>query len=211
MRVDFELADTMEPLLKSFSIGFLLRSLFAGGFFVISYQIAANGTHTFLRIDSSSLYALALPVSLFFGVTIYGLHRALLYPLIEYLFNTNVGKHARNRIPLISEETVDDLVEFWGMNAGVEKQTQECARRISVWADFTHLQYTSALCIGTGAAVRVFTVPGSHQPYWPLILLAFIFLLAGLTSDWRLKQVRSRILKNCQLSGSVTNDLGSEQ
>lgn len=185
----------MEPLLKSFSLGFLLRSVFAGAFFVIAYQIAAEGTQAVLHIDSPGLLAAAFPISLFSGVIIYGLHRALLYPFVEYVFHTSAGKKTREQFPLISNATVDALLDIWGMGAEVDKKTQEYARKTSEWADFTHLHYASALCIGAGAAARVIIVPGNYRPYWPLILLFFVLLVAGLVSDWRLKRVRERILK----------------
>jgi hypothetical protein len=63
----------MEQMLKAFTIGFLLRSLFAGVFFVIAYQVSANGTMALVTFDSSVLFGVVLPVSLFSGVTIYGL------------------------------------------------------------------------------------------------------------------------------------------
>ncbi len=185
----------MDSLLKSLSLSFLLRSVFAGAFFVISYQVAACGIQTLLAGDTSRLFAVALPVSLFVGFTIYALHRSLLYPIVEFLLESGNVKRFRQRCPLIRDTTVDTLIKLWGYGAKPEEKTQEHAQRLAAWADVTHFNYLSALCIGAGAAFRVITAPGNYPPCWPLIFLAVAFTVAGLTSDWRLKRVRELILE----------------
>jgi hypothetical protein len=195
----------MESLLKSLSISFLLRSLFAGVFFVISYQVAECGIKDLVPKDFSSLFSVVLPVSLFAGFTIYALHRALLYPFVElFLDNT---KEKRNSYPLISDTSVDALNKIWEMESKKGEETQECARRLAMWADITHFHYLSALCIVAGAVFGLIIASSNNQPCWsfisknyhpycPLIILAITFTVAGLTSDWRLKRVRERILES---------------
>jgi hypothetical protein len=186
----------MESVLKSFSVSFLLRSVFAGAFFVISYQVAVCGPASLgYWLKSTNLFAVAVPIALVAGVSIYGLHRALLYPLIECLLDSGWCKHWRSRCPLIRDETVEVLVKSWDMAAEDSKRMQERAQQASAWADFTHLQYVSCLCIAGGAIVGNWVVGFSGREFsCPLIVLAFIFFIAGLISDWRLKRVRDYML-----------------
>ncbi|MEN6488185.1 MAG: hypothetical protein ABFD66_04770 [Smithella sp.] len=181
----------MEPLLKQFTISFLLRSIFAGGFFYISYEIGVNGYDNVFKIDSNSMLTL-LPVLLLIGVTIYGFHRSFFYPFIENFFMKPKVIDFRRRKPLISDATSNSLIEIWQMGAEQDKEKQEFNRLASAWADFAHFQYTSALSIVAGAVFCKVTStrPDNLQFYWPIFLLAVAFTVAGFTSDWRLRRVR---------------------
>src|SRR5271156_4210449 len=77
----------MDAILKSFSISFLLRSFFAGVFFVLSYRVAAEGLKNALEINSKDIFTIGLLFALVAGVTVYGIHRSLIYPIIEWFFN----------------------------------------------------------------------------------------------------------------------------
>ncbi len=187
----------MDSILKSFSIGFLLRILFAGAFFMISYCVATRTPQELAKIDGTSMLTVALPISLFAGVTAYGLHRSLVFPIIEYLFDTARANELRKHKPLISDSTIKVLLRRWDRAAeDGAKRGCERARRLTVWADYTQLQYTSVICIALGAVAGVTIVPGRHQPYWPLIALAAFLLLAAVVSDWRLRSVDDRSYQN---------------
>jgi hypothetical protein len=180
----------VDSILKSFSIGFLLRSVFAGAFFMISYYVASHSPKEHLKIDSTTIFSVVLPVALFAGVTAYGIHRSLLFPIIECCFDSGRARRIRRRIPLVSASTKKMLLRRW--DRGAEDKTKcacERARHSTVWADYTHLQYASSLCIALGAFVGVIIVPGEHSIYWPLVGLAVLLFLAAIVSDWRLHSV----------------------
>ena len=100
----------MDSILKSFSIGFLLRSVFSGVFFVVSYYVASHHPVDLSTIDGKTLLSLWLPVALFAGVTTYGLHRSLFYPFIECWHDSDCGKALRQRMPLIRVSTIHILL-----------------------------------------------------------------------------------------------------
>ena len=183
----------MEPILKSFSISFLLRSVFAGAYFVISYYVASHNPREFAQIVGATILSVALPVALFAGVTAYGIHRSLLYPFIESWFDSGQGHALRRWMPLIRGATIDMLLRRW--DRGAEKDECDCerARHVAIWADYTHLQYASTLCIALGALLGKTIVPGKHPPYWPLVILATLLLLAAFVSDWRLHSIHDHI------------------
>ena len=177
----------MDSILKAFSIGFLLRSVFSGIFFVIAYYVASDDPYDLAKIESTLLFSVALPVALFAGVTAYGIHRSLVYPNIEWWFDSESGKMWRKRLPLISPSTIHTLLWRWGQ--GEEQAKWDCKvinEHFNTWADFIHLQFTSTLSIVLGAIVGFIVVPGPLSLYWPLIGLAVLFLLAALVSDWRI-------------------------
>jgi len=184
----------MEQVLKAFTIGFLLRSLFAGVFFVIAYQVSANGTMSVVTFDSSALFGVVLPVSLFSGVTIYGLHRAVIYPIFEYILSTSWVRDYRERCPLISDNAINILRRIWDMGAKKGKEAQQRYHKITSWADNTHLQYVSGLCIAGGSVVGLcMTQSGNHEVYWPLASLAIGFMISGFVSDWRLRRLIEKL------------------
>lgn len=185
----------MESVIKSFSIGFLLRSLFAGVFFLISYRVTGDGVTAITTFESASLFAIALPVAVIAGVTVYSLHRSLVYPFIEHFLNskTAIAARERERWPLISEPTVDVLRRLWTLGAENGKINEAFARHANTWADYTHLQYASALSIAFGSFARTITTPGGYGPSWILIAGFVTFAIGAVTSDWRLHSVREQL------------------
>ncbi|MFA6561262.1 MAG: hypothetical protein WCV00_05085 [Verrucomicrobiia bacterium] len=177
----------MDSLLKAFSISFLLRSIFSGIFFVISYRVASQDPLKITTIDGTTMFPIVLPVALFAGVIGYGIHRSLIHPWLEWFFDSKTGMKCRDKIPLISKNTVRTLLWRWNLSAeGLPADQTIINTHISVWGDFIHLQYVSMLCIALGALVGVFTaLPNTHQPYWPLINLAIVLFIAGFVSNWR--------------------------
>ncbi len=83
----------MDSILKAFSIPFLLRSVFGGIFFVVSYYVAFYGLEaTVMKIEAKSISSPVLLVALFAGVAVYGVHRSLVYPFIEFFLIPKLGK-----------------------------------------------------------------------------------------------------------------------
>jgi len=179
----------MEPLLRTFSLGFLLRSVFAGIFFPISYYIALNGDGNLKGIIETDIIQKAIPVALLAGVFSYGFHRALLYPIIEWMLNANRVKRFRERCPLISTNTREWLVGRWCRSSGAWEKEKDIARHVTVWADLTHLQYASVVSIAFGSITGCQLAKSCHAPYPPLIWLGVFLALGGFISDWRLHSV----------------------
>jgi len=175
----------MDSLLKAFSIGFLLRSVFSGIFFVIAYYVASHGRADFMMIEGKSIFFVALPVALFAGVTAYGIHRSLVYGLFEWWFDSNPGKACRKSKPLISTSTIQTLLYRWNQNTQGPFDRKRMNKHFNEWADFIHLQFTSSHCFGLGALVGWITVSGKHAPCCPLICLWGLLFLAAVVSNWR--------------------------
>jgi hypothetical protein len=174
----------MESLLKSFNLGFLLRSVFSGIFFVVSYYVASNDHADFTQICDKTVLRIVLPVALFAGVTTYGIHRSLLYPLFEFGFDTQCCKNWRKRFSLISDSTIQTLMWRWDQPRKDINQIR-INQHMNIWADYIHLQFNSANCIIAGALVARAINRGGHSPYCPLICLTFILYVAALVSNWR--------------------------
>jgi hypothetical protein len=83
--------DTVESLLKAVPIGLLIRSIFAGGFFVIAFCLTKSPQPDWTTIEGKTLFETALPISLFAGMLVYGIQRALFYPLVELVFESKLG------------------------------------------------------------------------------------------------------------------------
>lgn len=182
----------MDSILKAFSFQFLLRSIFAGAFFPISFKVANSGPSALLTLDVSTLLTAGLPIALLAGVNLYGVHRSVIYPCIEWLMNSTTAVRLRRALPLISPQTIQVLREQWTASAETGKEKQEFCKHFAVWADYAHLQYASAVAIGSGALAHSLIV--KPEPiYWPLLLLGVSLLLAALVSDWRLHRVREAL------------------
>jgi hypothetical protein len=172
----------MDSLLKTFSIGFLLRSVFAGIFFVVSYYVACYGLEPTI-IEAKSISSPALLVALFAGVVVYGVHRSLVYPFIEVFFDSRVGKACRNGLPLISNSTIDTLRWRWNQSTnGAPLTCEQINKKLNHWADFIHLQFTSSLCIVLGVLLSRYM--GGHPPCCLIWVAVFLFV-AALVSNWR--------------------------
>lgn len=71
----------MDTILKSFSVGFFLRSTLSGVFFVLSMGTALG----FLRQPNSEVpVTLIFALAVFSGATVYSCHRAVIYPVFEW-------------------------------------------------------------------------------------------------------------------------------
>jgi hypothetical protein len=165
--------EGMETILRTFSIGFLLRSVFSGIFFVISWYVALHGQLELAKVEGAIVLSVALPVALFAGVTAYGIHRSLLYPFIESFFDSDLAKGWRKRKPLIRVSTIHTLLWRWNQDPkGTTFEPEGINERLNNWSDFIHLQYASAVCIAFGALVGIVVAPGWPPPHYPMIGLA---------------------------------------
>ena len=181
----------MDTILKSFSLSFLLRSVFAGAFFVLSFCVAAKGGKNPLIIDSSNVFTVGLPFALIAGVVVYGIHRSVLYPLAEWILNADWAKRRRKKWQtLISKNSIEHLVTDWDLRAKAEKREQYRAQQIVIWADYVHFQYVSAWCIAFGGWTGMVIEGGRYQVQWPLFWLTGMFLVAATISNWRSHSVR---------------------
>jgi hypothetical protein len=181
----------MDSILKSFTVGFLLRNLFAGVFFVISYYLASHKPSELAEIDGKTVLTLVLPVALFVGVITYGIHRSLFYPFFEcFLFDSKCGRECRRMNPCIKLATIRTLAWRWDQGTDASKVDHKRVNQcLDTWADLVHLQYTSAFCIPFGSVVGWLIVPGAHPPCCSLIIFAGLLLCCGFVSDWRLHSV----------------------
>jgi hypothetical protein len=199
----------MESLLQQLQVGLILRSLFAGGFFVLGYWLSGAEQAFALATDSALPWILA--VALLAGFTSYVLHRSILYPFIEWGLNSRCAALMRRCFPLISQRTIALMKELWGYNACTSdlKTAQESAREkadteravaLRRWADFVHFLYASALCLGLGSLSWGLTTEGDHHLNWVIVAIMIIFFGAGLSSDWRLHSVREHLARKIRAS-----------
>ncbi len=187
----------MESIWKSFSLGFLLRSIFAGVFFFISFSLTEKNNLLFNSDDVQGSMVIILTVSLFAGVIVYGLHRALLYALlIEPVLNSEGCERIRKYSPLISQRTMDSLLSVWDMEDEKSEKNSLRSKKMIPWGDYTHLHYTACWSVIAGAIAYI-CMDGSHFERYKinptLCWLSLIFFTAGVVSDWRLKSLREYI------------------
>jgi len=185
----------MDSVLRAFSIGFLLRSLFAGVSCLIAYKVTGDGVGSVGSIAAKNLFSEVLPIAVFSGVTIYSLHRSMVYPWIEHILNSDRGRTWRQKWPLISRNTIELLSSQWIFNAEPGKESQALSSHYSTWADYTHLQYAFAICIAVGSAVRTLVHPADYVVNPLLATLILIFLTSALISDWRLHAIREHVAR----------------
>ena len=178
----------MDEILKSFSLGFLLRSVFAGVFFVLSFYVATiGGLPCGLASTSSNVFTLGLALALVSGVTVYGIHRSLLYPTFEYVFNLKWSEDRRfDWWTFISKNSIERLKNQWSERRHKHESPEaSAARHLGVWADYIHLQFSAAWCIIAGAISGCIVTPGRHEPCCPLVILTVFLFVAALVSNWR--------------------------
>src|ERR1039458_7491826 len=99
----------METVFKSLELGFILRSLVAGAYFVISYIFSGGGVDALVDASKGGNYAALLPAAVLAGVTVYTLHRSVVYPVLEWILNARSVQSFRKSKPLISRETLKVL------------------------------------------------------------------------------------------------------
>jgi hypothetical protein len=176
----------MDKLLDTFSLGFLLRSGFSGAFFVLAVNVASADGNAIANFEPIASLSVVLVVAIVAGVSLYTIHRSLLFPLIEWGMNSHVALQLRSRMPLISAETKLLLFTNWTRRAGaVDKSSSDLARHLSAWGDYAHFQYTSALCIAVGAIIGAHMAHGDVRVHGLMLTAALVMLFAAVVSDWR--------------------------
>jgi hypothetical protein len=190
----------MDTLLQTFQFGFLLRSLFAGVFFVLSYCMAAGKTNplAILGADGGNVLAVGLALALIAGVIIYVLHRSLIYPFVEWFLESEWSKRQRkNWCPLVGKNAIGTLAKRMHYQSTEKKKYRyQLAQYINVWLDFVHLQFTAALGIVIGAisgavvahSLNLFQLefPPANLPLFSVFA---IFFFAAIVSNWTLHSV----------------------
>lgn len=185
----------MSDLLKNVSFGNLLRSVFAGIFFVLSFLVATKGWRAVNEIRDFDATSVLL-VSLFAGVISYGLHRSIVYALLEYFWwDTEMFESLRTSCPSIRTKTVEAFLTRWERGSRPTDLCVEVGKHITVWADYTHLKYVAPQCIFWGALVGTSISPGQKEVSWLLVVASLLLFLAAAVSDWRLRTIEAELLK----------------
>lgn len=181
------------------SLGVLMRSVFAGCFFVISFTVNHQGYAQLVPNDSKALLSQVVPISLFVGLLVYGIHRSIVYPIMEACFDDEICVSWRkDGKTLISVNTISNLIQRWDRAAGpsIEMRQSERARRISSWADIAHSQYVASECIILGLFAAKYFDSKNASYTDPFVLpMAFLMFLAGVISDWRLRAFQDELTK----------------
>lgn len=177
----------MESLLNSLSLGILLRCFAAGIYGVISYTAATSDAESWDILLKFEPHLLGL--ALLGGATVYGLHRSLLYPFMEFFLDSERVVEWRKSAPLISEQSCKALQRRWERTGNEHSCKSGIVKHTSNWADWAHMQYSSMWCIIAGAIGAAITLPATLEPSWPLIMIATLFGGSAVVSDWRLHSV----------------------
>ena len=111
------------------------------------------------------------------------MHRSPVYPFIEFFFDSDFGKACRNRLPLISNSTIETLRWRWNQGTnGAPLTYKQINKNLNRWADFIHLQFTSSLCIVLGVLLSRYM--GGDSPCCLIWVAVFLFV-AAFVSNWR--------------------------
>jgi hypothetical protein len=176
--------DTVDSMLKAVPIGLLIRSIFAGGFFVISFYLTKNPHPDWTTIEGKTLFDIALPVSLFVGVLVYGIQRALFYPLVELVFESKPGDSLVKFT--IKGRVIDTAIWRWNLNVQKPIDNKLLNEQLNRWADHIHTQYSVFLCIIFGSlAAWGFDTQSNYSLSKPLFWTAVLFLGSGLFNNAR--------------------------
>ena len=177
-------ALSMETFLKQIQIGFLIRSVFSGAFFVIAFVCAITKPEDLFKFDIKNTLEAGLPLSLFCGVVVYAMQRSLFYPVIEWLLEAKWCEKFRGTCPLISRRAIQ--THFWRWNiTSPESTTEMFNERLTKWADLIHLQYNAFLSIVLGSFAGQQLDIVTHYTCKPLASLAWLLLISALVSNWR--------------------------
>ena len=176
----------MESLLQSLSLGVLLRCLASGILGVLAFRVALADSLKSEPLTRFEPYQIG--AALLFGVVIYGIHRSLVYPLIEGVLDSKYAKSLRGIIPLISISSREALHTRWDRADEKDTPNSGIAKHTTGWADWAHMQYSSSWCILIGLAYGTLVSTGSGCRCI-LILFPMLFAAAAIISDWRLHSV----------------------
>ncbi|HEV7923766.1 MAG TPA: hypothetical protein VGR14_00310 [Verrucomicrobiae bacterium] len=193
------MSEPVESMLKGVPIGLLIRSIFSGGFFVFSFYLSIECKPDWVKLDGKTIYEIALPLSLFSGLIVYGIQRAWVYPIVEWFFESSWGEWWLRRLPLMSPAVIDTTIWRWNLNQAEPTDNKSFNEQLTRWADMIHMQYNAALCIGFGSFAGWVVVGHSNLTFsWRLFSLAMVLFGSGFVANWRhyafIKGVKKRKL-----------------
>jgi hypothetical protein len=186
----------MDAILKSFSISFLLRSTLSGAFFVLSLWVA---TGLCLQEEQRASITLIIGIAIFAGATVYSCHRAVVYPLLEWFFDSKSAESLRRRCPLIATHSIERMIERWGWSSSADDINNTIYAHTSTWADYTHFLYASSLAVILGGVTGCMIAGSLLSPNFPLVLLIGLLFLVAFVSDWRLHSLHDYLFTNHKL------------
>lgn len=173
-----------------------MRCLFSGVFFVLSYCVSSHGYKSEIPINAEKILSFGLPFAVISGVIVYGIHRSVIFPIIEWILDSDRAYECRAKWrTLISENTIRNLKKRW-KNRGTPGESDEYkyTRHLEVWGDYIHNQYAAGLCIILGSLTAVI-VSGDlwRPPNIPLVLLIAVFFGSAVISHWRAYSVEQHL------------------
>lgn len=176
--------ETIESMFKAVPIGLLIRSIFSGGFFVLSFYLAAVGIPDWTTLDKQ--FGVVIGASLFAGVLVYGIQRAIIYPFIERFFESDKGEATLKKCPFISEQVIKTAIWRWNLDVPRPVDNKLLNKQLTLWADHIHTQYSVVLCIMFGSFTGwMMDFKDNHKTCWPLVFIGLIFAATGFVNNWR--------------------------
>ncbi len=140
------------------------------------------------------IFLTVVPIGLFVGVVVYGIHRSIIYPIVESFFDSNYGRLWRRGMPLISLASIQTILWRWRINKDKDVvDLNQVNKNLNRWANYIHMQFTSSLCTILGIVVGLLLNHCRHPSIWLLIFISFILFIAALISDWRLHSVMDHL------------------
>ncbi len=200
----------MEKLFSSFSIELLLRSFFAGLFFLLSFDIASRGIERFEKIATSTILpSTDAKIGLLFKATVigfflYGIHRSVIYPFIELLFSSKCGSKFCGSSQIeqkpdsdgLADRVFESIRELWDMQVSCDDcPNPNRSLHIRSWANWIHQQYVSAWAIVAGAVAHAWIKFKIASVCYPLLSMCAVLLFAAIYSDVRLRRMRNHLKK----------------
>jgi hypothetical protein len=181
----------MDKILGAIGLSLILR-IFCGIFFLVGFATdkddqIGNIKQQFITCFSSSS---TLGASLFIGFVIYCTYRAILYPILEFLFNCSEIIELRREYGLISNNSINLMFARW---ARADKWNPELqfSKHLGSWADYTHFLYTSGIALIAGKTISTRSCYNTH-----ILWLAVLLIVGGVISDWRLHRIQDIISTN---------------
>ena len=181
----------MDSLLQSLSLGFLLRCLSSGILGVIAFRIALADPARSEPLIKFEAYQVG--AALLFGAVVYGIHRSVIYPLIEGILDSKRAKAWRGSTPLISRRSCEALRTRWNRAAEKDVPNSGIVKHTTGWADWAHMQYSASWCVLAGLVAGT-SGSSESEPHCFLISFAVLLGIAALISDWRLHSVEDFLL-----------------
>ena len=188
-----KLAAAVEQIQRL--VDLLLRYVVAGGaaLLVFGYLQAAN--FAFLRVGQSSdisLYITTLVVVVC-GVTIYTVHRGLLYrPLLSAQMNLSIHKH---RLPL-SAKGLDDILTDNRIRRKADAAEKPLQNHFDRWAAEVHLLYSSAW--GGSLATALAFANGYKSSFSVALFIGMVVLLLFGSAFWHDRHMMEDEIRNAR-------------